>query len=95
MTVLSLPLLGGAGAAAGSRVRLRGAHVQLVDLARGRSLGLLRLGGAAILWLSLSGSHLYASAQRPCHRTFVLDLISGRTVATLPTADPALLLDAP
>jgi hypothetical protein len=46
----------------------------------------------AIIRMTVGERYAYVSVQRPRHRTYVIDLRTGATVARLPTAQPAILL---
>jgi hypothetical protein len=64
--------------------------VTLLDRAGRRTATLLR--GRRLVRLQLAGGRAYATATRPRHRTWVVDLRSRRVVARLATAQPDILL---
>ena len=64
--------------------------VTLLDRAGRRTATLLR--GRSLVRLQLAGGRVYATATRPRHRTWVVDLRSRRVVARLATAQPDILL---
>jgi len=45
-----------------------------------------------ILQVQVAGRYAYAVAYEPRHRTYVVELSSGRVVKTLPTAQPGRLI---
>jgi hypothetical protein len=51
------------------------------------------LRGRRLVQLQAAGRYAYAVAYEPRHRTYVVDLRSGRVVRTLPTAQPGRLLN--
>ena len=50
------------------------------------------LRGRSIVQVQTAGRYAYAVTVRPAHRTYVVELRSGRVVKTLPTAQPGRLL---
>ena len=50
------------------------------------------LRGRSIVQVQTAGRYAYAVTMRPAHRTYVVDVRSGRVVKTLPTAQPGRLL---
>ena len=50
------------------------------------------LRGRSIVQVQTAGRYAYAVTVRPAHRTYVVELRSGRVVKTLPTAQPGRFL---
>ncbi len=77
--------------AAASRPGPRNRGLALLDENGQRRRTVLR--GRRLVQVQAAGRYAYAVAHEPRHRTYVVDLRSGRVVKTLPTAQPGRLLN--